>query len=540
MGNFFNKVNDNELSDFKIWQNIDDPSFIYPEKSLEKNTNVNIGLALPGGGLRTCTNTLGVLLALHKLDLLKQINYISCNSGSSWAIGPLVYSDVDLDKFLGEYIKPENLTINTLNKINEDNFASLLPDINFDEILMKNFINNKNNIEDFWSKTIAELFLKKYNLDSFNILPNNRVLVKDSPCVNKSEKSKYEYRSIRKDIPFPIINSCIYFDNIKTLSQLEFTPLYYGVPHRVKINDNLSIGSTLMEPELFTAVNNIDEANKLSKIININKSSVKFNNPKNIISIAKQIGSSSTAIPVCVDHYLPNNLIKKLDLPLINFYDPNNYFNSNAKITDGMYLDNTGLLSLLRRNVEKIILSDCLQDIDIEYDNISNCLNLKYAKYFGRTKSSDPKATIYGYNINDYNAFSKVFDSNKYNEFCINYNNFKDENNKIIFKMSLDVKENKLSGIRGGYNVKIIFIFTTKNDNFMNNLPEETRNLINSDNNDNLLSKINIKNVSLKNFPNIPIIYLNYSKILVNLKIQIAADLIMNNSQFIIKVLNDN
>ena len=94
MGNFLTKIYyyiKNSLKvpmiynkdiEYKIWKNINNPDFIYPENNYQQFNNNNIGICLSGGGLRACCFSYGIMRSLYELDLIKNIKYISGNSGS--------------------------------------------------------------------------------------------------------------------------------------------------------------------------------------------------------------------------------------------------------------------------------------------------------------------------------------------------------------------------------------------------------------------------------------------------------------------------
>jgi hypothetical protein len=60
-----------------VWYT-DSPNFTYPElTNAQFSSKKDIGIALPGGGLRACVYSLGVLRGLQHLDILKDIKYIT-------------------------------------------------------------------------------------------------------------------------------------------------------------------------------------------------------------------------------------------------------------------------------------------------------------------------------------------------------------------------------------------------------------------------------------------------------------------------------
>ena len=81
-----------------------------------------MGLAFSGGGTRSAYCVLGQLRGLNELNLLKNVRYISCVSGGSWASVPFTYLNDNWtdEMFLGQIIPPEDLTVEALKNIGDD------------------------------------------------------------------------------------------------------------------------------------------------------------------------------------------------------------------------------------------------------------------------------------------------------------------------------------------------------------------------------------------------------------------------------------
>ena len=200
-----------------------------------------------------------------------------------------------------------------------------------------------------WSKAISYLFLKKYDLDDFNSIP----------CLNKLLRNDIINIPLRNDVPFPIINASVTKDDLLTETiPLEFTPLYYGLPVN---NNNIYKSNTLIEPIGFNNISDFKDNNKNEQIID-----VKVND---VISIANIIGMLSNAIGSFLNT-INKYVYKFLDLSYIN------YFNNDLKVVDVSTTDDTGVITLLRRKVKKIIVvcsltleNTDLNNLDVLIDN---------------------------------------------------------------------------------------------------------------------------------------------------------------------------
>ena len=518
---FFSYKNNNYIN-YKVWLNIDDKNFIYPENNYSQiKEKLDIGLCLSGGGLRATTFSFGCLRSLYNLNVLKKIKYISANSGGSWILAPLSYMDknIDLDIFFDKYIPPEKITLEKIKEINQDSFTNLLHSNLIIDDLIKNYcentiFNDKYNIEDFWSKTMSEIFLKKYNLDKFDLVPSIDMT--------------------KLDMPYPIIVGTAYISKDIDIGNIEFTPLYYGICNKIKIDEKTTIGCNLIEPIGFTSIQKKDQDKNIKKI-NENIIEVNTLEPENVISIPKIMGISSSAISI-IQKYINNKINDILDFSFINYYDYNssNYFNNNLQLTDGALFDNNALLSQIRRNIKKIIIINTFNfnSENISTDVFKSNLGNNLAGFFGVGTFDD---TYFGYTIEEYNKYRKIFDKEKWNDIIELY-----KKNKNLINIKLEVFENKYNGVRGNYEVELLIIFLEKDD-WIDKLPEETKNYINNNSNDkieNILETLNIKEVEFNNFPHISAQKLNYSKELVNSITQLGSYIIDKNKDIINKFIN--
>jgi len=123
----------------------------------------SFGVAFSGGGARSASASLGQLRALHGLGWLRRARYISSNSGGSWAAVPFTYLplDIDDDRFLGEYISPEELDDHNLRPSTTDTMAfgtAIHNASTIDEIL------EIGRGDEAYSDIVASVFLEPFGL----------------------------------------------------------------------------------------------------------------------------------------------------------------------------------------------------------------------------------------------------------------------------------------------------------------------------------------------------------------------------------------
>ena len=542
----------------KIWHNVDNANFIYPENNFfQFYGKSNIGIAFTGGGLRSCCLAIGFLRGFHYINIIKDIKYISSNSGSSWLLGIMSYmnQDINLGDFLGEYISPGNLTIQKLKETNDKCVTSVFHDAKQKNNIIKNnkIKINKYDMYNSWCETISEHILKKYGLDDINMLPTIQNHDKESII-------PYVYKSLRKDLPFPIINGSIFIEDSVDISPIEFTPLYYGIPKKIIINENKIIGSYYIEPIGFTSVNDNKEAIKLTEFINNKKNNQQINNKKNnqqinnkknykdkmqkndkmtnnsidinilkpnhVISISKQISISSSSLPTEIKKKINNYINSETELPFLNYYDPSGYFNDDVKLCDGGFVDNSGFFALLRRNVAKIIFCGISMFNSTSISSNINDSNIAYnfASLFGVATKNNKKCI-------DINKKNKVFCDKSWDDLILNAKIKYDEKLPMIIYMKLNVEKNEFAGINGNYVASVIFILNYKN-NWMDKIPKIINKYINDyklNICDKLLSCIKIKSTKFEKFPYVSNDVINYDIELVNAMAHISSyDIIEN------------
>jgi len=97
----------------KFWALNEQLVFPEVERLSEK---ADIGIALPGGGMRAAVLAFGWLQVFHELGLLDKVKYISSVSGGGWTSTPMVNSSIDMDTYLGKLIPLDECTIDTVKK----------------------------------------------------------------------------------------------------------------------------------------------------------------------------------------------------------------------------------------------------------------------------------------------------------------------------------------------------------------------------------------------------------------------------------------
>lgn len=325
----------------------DATDFTYPESQLpEINNKKNWGLAFSGGGTRSASLTLGQLRALKQLGILEQFKYCSSVSGGTWGLTPFIFLDssIEDDEFLGPYKDPQSLTLNDLKVDNNKSMASAISRSTLIKDLFKNFGAG----DEMFSRIIGDIFLKPFLLNENIFFTLNDSTLDQILHYNDHLTQNDFYTVSHKDRPFLIVNTTI-LRNIDLRIPFEITPLYCGIR---KLYENagseqkLDIGGGFVEPHGFDS----DAPD------NITTQPYKVRLNRKRLSISDMLGSSGAA---------PADIFRRF-IPFLQIFPNFEYWSPIAKgkklkekgydFGDGGLLENLGIMPLLRRKVDKIVV----------------------------------------------------------------------------------------------------------------------------------------------------------------------------------------
>lgn len=276
---------------------------------LGKN-NFKWGLALSGGGIRSSAYSLGVMKALHEKEKLQKIEIISAVSGGGYAAYWLLSSESknnELNNKFGDYaFSDKSSTANTCRFMTSANFVTYFN--------MISAVFKGQSLGEFYRCKIERTY-------GWNDITENENTDIDS-CIEHKSESK-TIKSYLNDIntgriPYFVYNTTV----IEPIAAegwndglYEFTPIFRG---------NKKYG---YEPW------GEDESLPLSQISAISGAAIKM-------FLKQEV----------------NNPHKNLS-------------GSHIELSDGGHSENLGLISLIRRGVENIIVSDGEQDSNLTFES---------------------------------------------------------------------------------------------------------------------------------------------------------------------------
>jgi hypothetical protein len=220
-----------------------------------------------------------------------------------------------------------------------------------------------------------------------------------------------------------------------------------------------------------------------------------------------------------------------------SFYKLLGYFGTQ-RFVDGGALDNTSILALLRRNVNKIIscyATECSLLLPLNELKTTG-FHQTLSPLFGRCELKGPgcvasctagQGRIAGVDEANYNALRQVFPSTCWDELLTALRAKASAGKAVCHRMTMPVLANPHVGVIGGYEVEVLFIMNAAVAEWENALPPDTKSLLKRQRrSDDLVNRVlmatSIKDADLYDFPCTPINRLNYSPLLVNMLSQLA------------------
>jgi len=392
------------MSTIKYWAL--NKKLVFPEvKANRLALKADVGIALPGGGMKAAVLSLGWLQVFHELDLLKRVKYISSVSGGAWTSAPMINSPatVTMDKFLGNTIPPDQCTIEMMNSFatKPGSHANVLTAAKFTRNIIWDFFTRgfRKDTSDFWAQTVGRIFLEPHGINKNAIGLNERT-----------------------NLPFQIVNGAIQTGGKRGAVPVEFTPMYYGVPikHKQRMyDDNLaffyrSIDAVYVEPKGFQV--KVDKSVILDLVADDGQTiSVPANQKIQELKCKEIVGISSEFFahefgPMLPQYTLPQFIYTALNFPAFQFFN-----NGVQRFVDGGSSDVTGILALLRRGCKNIvagIVCDASVTDSVDARDCKQTTFGHYAGLFGVQTSA-----FAGQSSQKYNENRKVFDSAKWDEF---------------------------------------------------------------------------------------------------------------------------
>lgn len=508
--------NNNDVLKTKVWIS-DGTKFKFPEQ-VKQNT----GICFIGGGTRALTGAMGALRGLTQLKLIKNIGYISCVSGGSWASTAYCYYNSgakDDDEFLGPITEPGDITMDSLENLDQNCLGHTATTSLRDKLikLMPKVPEN-----ELWLTAISEVYFQPFGIYSpdqpayfsldedtvMDIKKRNPILagaVFNTVRIPEKPDNKRPFLVIDSTLMGP--NELALFSE-ETVVTFQYTPLYVGSPlykevtyHSQKQGDKtLPVGGGFIEPFAFGG----PEPAKPPV-----KGTLTVPKPEKPFALANASGASSAAYAGFVEEISVPKTIRKIGklikkilgfskgLKLKNLAPQELYWpvtkkaDTPAKLFDygdGAVIDNTGMLALLQRKVKNIIVFlNTSTKLDVDFDP---------ANPPKKGDVASDMSSLFGYPFAATNENNQVFKKSDFTTVVGNLQDAKRNGKTLITACDLEVQQNDWWGIAGNWTVKVCWIYLDRVSSWEEQLPKDIQKEIKKGN------RHHFKHGKFKHFPN--------------------------------------
>ena len=461
--------------------------FPYQSKltKLPSDDSETVGVCFSGGGSRALTAAMGQLRGLTKLGLIEQTQYISGVSGGAWASTIYCYvpETISDDVLLGEVCKnPNDLTWNQhastpqacqLSYLPEHNMGQLpggMGVLEFTEESLK-MLEEKIPAHEVWVRLVGCHIFQPYGLysgyGSSKYFTKNRTWFNKHIKKNNSDLLECDFFFFPDDRYRP--NLLIFASMIPDEKQsdfrllpIEFSPCQSGVMGQFENTGEYhqDIGGGGIDSFAFNSDGQKYLAENLQTV----------NVPKNHFSLNDMAGISSSFFAEYISSHH-----SKLDgmIPEYKYwpvFNPDTNKAQSYSFADGGNLDNSGVASMLRQNLQNII-SFINTSSPLKYDN-----NLKLVivdnqvpPLFGyQPYDKDQGYVLYKDGVppidpdNETFRENHVFDKDRFEEYRNNlWENAQSGGTALCYQQQLIVCNNSKYGVTKG-TVNMLWVYNNK------------------------------------------------------------------------------
>ena len=451
----------------KVWDSTDS-NFKFPEegdsqlKLPDISGRPNVGIAFSGGGTRSASATLGQLRGLDKLDLLRSVRYISSVSGGAWTAVPFTYlpgSWTD-EQFLGQPTEPRKISIEGLKRTDRNSFAHRIAN----SIIIDDFFEHAGKLagDETFSRAIGNIFLDGMGIDSLGRFFTFDDRTRDVILRRNKKMRAGDFYAARGGRPFLIAGSTILRpDNVTPKPRrihFETTPLYAGVRvrHRKAGSQDRDIGGGYLEPFAFDSDAPENAPNNRQEV------TVRLGAKRHRYTLSDVMGSSGAA---------PAEVLDEIGLDFLGFPEfkhwpadrPHRTSAKEYEFGDGGILENLGIMPLLMRRVQKIIV----------FVNTRDRL-----KGPGPGEINDSIRPLFG-QTPDFTE-NHVFPKSKYLRLVDGLLTAKSNGKTVMFRDTYPVRRARHYGIESGWEVTVLWVYNERVASWESKLREEVADLVSS------------------------------------------------------------
>lgn len=452
----------------RIWPS-NGTTYEFPEQTADLPPTPNTGICFSGGGTRALSAALGQLRGLTSLGVMGNVRYISCVSGGSWASAPYTYyvsGPANDSELLGPITSPQNISMAVLAVLSQTCLGYTATQSLSGAITAGKLLGIAD--DQLWIFAVGVTYFFPFGLFPY---PNTAYFSLDAATVadiqnRNASLAGAKFFTVRTDAPRPylIVNSSLlgpaslapYWS--ESLVVFEYTPLYVGSPAGMEVTYNPDIGP----PQTRLVGGGFIEPFAMGSSAPADAPSNGFVNvgaPPAPFTLVDASGTSSSAFVGIIEEATSDLSPQQPYWPVTNSGgEPTEVF----AFGDGGLLDNLGLISLLLRQVETIVV----------FINTETKLNTGYDPTKGPPSSTDidnDTPPLFGYG-SGVTANNQVFNQSDFVTLVQNLQAAKNAGGATMTTITHEVLENKWWGLPGGGTVTICWVYLDRATNWESQL----------------------------------------------------------------------
>lgn len=489
----------------RVWES-SSPDFLYPEQEagIVDPAKRKTGVAFSGGGNRAMVAAWGQLRGLVESGLIEDVDYISCVSGGSWASTVFTYYSNGAEndeQLLGVTRRPGDIRLSSLRQISPlqlgvgatESFLSKLVEQSI------NVVTRRITPNDVWIHAVGNTFFERFGIysqrrPSFFSYDQDSV---DAITSRNPELKNATFDTVRNQTgdakrPYLVVNSTLMWptDGADNFIHFEYTPLAVGSKHRLTVYDPpgdengraQEVGGGFIESFAYGTA-------APKQWPPYTGGYVDAATPAKPYSLAYASGTSSAAFAATgaglaggyplVSQYLAQG-------PPVERYWPVPALDGAAPADDvyafgdGGSLDNLGVISLLLRGVENLVVFvNTERRLDVEYDPSNpdenppsiHSLDGGIAPYFGvlpADRSQPPTPNNQVFRKQDLATVVRALQRAKGSG----------APQEAIAVTDLEVQDNDWWGVEGGWKAKVCWVYLDRAARWESELDGEMRGLV--------------------------------------------------------------
>ena len=451
----------------RFWRLVDHGQVFAEQQTALVHRTDNTGVCFSGGGTRAQCATVGQLRALSQLGLLSELRYISSVSGGSWASSAFLWgsSAHEDSALLGAHTRPEDIDLDELKGVIPADCILSTATTNLEKAFWQQHKAGTPGPR-LWTEAVGAVYLAPFGLHSA-----------DAPAHIVADSARWSATVSRNPglagaptvsprapqrLPFHVINGC--YLGPAALEPLvheapvsfELTALYGGNPQRVQQHfrsrdgrrQEAVMGGGYIEPVALGApqLESMDAVTQTAAMAA----------PRRPFTLADAVGISSAAFAgVSSELTKSTRILGGLTPQLEQCPIEPGATGERAAMGDGGVLENYGLLTLLRRGVDRVVV----------FINTSTPLDPSYRAVDAAPTADDVDCfmpPLFGFPVHGVGMAlqnNQVFAQADWAPVVTAMQQAQEQGRPVVVRSTHEVLENRLWGIAGGRRVEVLWCY---------------------------------------------------------------------------------